>query len=197
MPCRTTRRGGFTAIELMIVMTVVIALTGLVLAAGAQVRSSQRNYATQRTMRDLATSLDHLLGRNALIQADNANGDLYAPLDHVYHDLPAMQRTLQLTTSLVLTDTSGELAGPWRATGIEGSTHLADAWGEPILVRVLNSDMPGLTGRQHTSTVILRSANGGTWDADDVVLALDAKTGIWQQARITGARTDPWVLTIR
>lgn len=189
-----SRPTGFSLIELLVVMAIILVLAGMLLVAGTHVRNAQRSLNTQRTMRSLAHAIEVYLKDEALLGGADAQGDLLAPLAVLHFSLPPGRRTLALAAGIALEDTSGNQSGPFRPGTSNAATHLADAWRRPIRVRVVNEPLPAANDRQRTRKVLLRSSAGTPWDADDLVLELDVTDGEWQRVQVeNGPVSGPWV----
>ena len=194
-PSRAAPAGGFTLMELLIVITIILVLAGLLLPAISMLRSKQRVTTTTALMNQVVVALTSYLELHATL-GDGADDQAFArdPLRYLCRDPAKSGRGayLELRANQLLRDVSGSGAGPYVPATPADATHLADAWRDPLEFQVRHAAVAGAAARFYVDRLLLRSRAGSSDPrlADDLALAYSAADKRFRRVGISGVGAD-------
>lgn len=193
---------GFTLVEVLVTVCIVIILVGLVLGTLGLVVRGQKKVTTTDTLQMLTNAINMYLDSYARLGDSNDSHDfLEDPLNFLvrrrvasglqsFLELRDAQRILATDTatlrwtSISGASTAAQIRGTFSGTAadVTTATHLSDAWGNVIQITIVN----GLLGTQPYPCLIEFRSTCGTPDtADDIIM-------LWtNQSRVTLGRTYP------
>ncbi len=154
---RATSRGGFTLIELMVVMLIILILVALTTAGISSVTESQNKAATERVIQQLDIALEKQW-RSVISDArDSFRGQGLPPTELANWTVQQLNQEFPISTSpdhgallyqlLSQTRRGGEtfnietmVGSDFIGDNAQGNPQLIDAWGNPLRLRWANSN---------------------------------------------------------
>jgi len=157
------RRRGFTLVELIVVIAIILALAGVLIPAVTMMRNSARRSASDQALSLIAQAVSMYLADNGALAAAAGIAD----------------GTGASLANLLLTERKGVAYLDRTAAMVDAQGRLVDGFRQPVRWCAVTETS---YGRLHTKAVILASANG-TPDKtiDDRVQYLEVQTGAWKK----------------
>ncbi len=160
--CHATA-GGFTLIEILIVITIIAILAALLVPSVMFLHNLAKRLDTEHRMESLRTAFgQHLVEQGCL----GPRLDGLHLLDDYVEPLSAAGHLEQVNKYCATVDANDmvKLVPP------DEATHWVDAWGDAILAQVKNDPTEGDADRFMTSEIYIRSLAGSASEIDDDIV---------------------------
>jgi len=143
-----SRSGGFTLIELVLVIAVLVILAGLVVPLLTDLRIA--TFDGEKTPEEIATEQTMRQIRDAIMGTSQQPG-MWPDLGHRPEYFPLHPNVLLLETAPAELPTNLQAFDPvtglgWRGPYLAGLSSLIDAWGNPLVIQVNFDGSVGVSG---------------------------------------------------
>lgn len=170
-PCRARR--GFSSIELLVVISVIVILMGALLSGLAILRKSQRRVTTQTTLEGLAHVIDKYLADYGTL-GDSSDGSDFAATPAVF----LIRRYIDAGKEPLWTPKVSEVqtaAGDPVKNLRDGEVFL-DSFRNPLVWTITTA---GVAPRTYATAVTITSKSGTEATGDDLIYSMTTATGRW------------------